>query len=129
MRALRAQILELVRRGNTRKVHLFYSGTHPCDLYDLPHLWALAERHPWLTVIPVSEDDTNPWWHTEAEPLSPIGMQKRLTGKVGKVVTSFGGWAGYDIQLVGNESVVNSTKFRLRAVGIDAATVRSDPTY
>ena len=126
---LRAQILELIRRGNTRKVHLFYSGAHPCDLYDLPHLWALAERHPWLTIVPVSEDDTNPWWHTETEPLSPIGMPKRMTGKVGKVVTSFGNWAGCDIQVVGNESVVNSTKFRLRAVGIDAATVRSDPTY
>ncbi len=126
---LRAQILELIRRGNTRKVQLFYSGQHPCDLYDLPHLWKLAEKYPWLTIIPVSEEDENPWWHTEAEPLPPIGMKRRIVGKVGKVVTSFGDWAGYDIQVVGSESMVNSTKFRLRAVGIDVDTVRNDPTY
>ncbi|OYD68506.1 globin domain-containing protein [Rhodococcus sp. OK302] len=126
---LRAQILELIRRGNTRRVHLFYSGQYPCDLYDLPFLWTLAEKHSWLTVIPVSEEGSNPWWHTEPEPLPPLGFPERITGKVGKVVTSYGTWSGHDIQLVGNESMVNSTKFRLRAAGIDVATVRSDPTY
>lgn len=124
---LRAQILELIRRGNTRRVHLFYSGRYPCDLYDLPQLWALAQAHPWLTVVPVSEESENPWWHTDPEPLPPIGMRTRVTGKVGKVVASFGNWDGYDIQLVGSESMVNSTNFRLRAVGIDVAAVRSDP--
>ncbi|GAA3170179.1 hypothetical protein GCM10020255_058450 [Rhodococcus baikonurensis] len=89
----------------------------------------MAEKHPWLTIVPVSEEDENPWWHTEAEPLPPIGMARRIVGKVGKVVTSFGDWAGYDIQVVGGESMVNSTKFRLRAVGIDVDTVRNDPTY
>ncbi|WP_424808273.1 globin domain-containing protein [Rhodococcus sp. 27YEA15] len=128
--ALRAQILQLVDQGNTtRKVDVFYSGEYPCDLYDLPLLWKLADKNSWLTVVPVSEEAENPWWHTDEEPLPPIGMKKRITGKVGKIVTASGDWSGRDIQLVGSESMVNSTNFRLRAVGIDVSTVRSDPAH
>lgn len=126
---LRAQVLEMAGRGQDRQVHLFFAGTYPCDLYDLGTLWALSEQNPWLTVVPVVEEVEDPWWHSGPDSSSLPGMHRRLVGKVGQVVADFGNWADRDIQLVGSEAMVNTTKFRLHAAGTPRENIRHDPTY
>ncbi len=56
-------------------------------------------------------------------------MHRRLTGKVGQVVADFGTWAERDIQLVGSEAMINTTKFRLHAAGTPPENIRHDPSY
>ncbi|GAA4485481.1 FAD-binding oxidoreductase [Rhodococcus olei] len=124
---LRAQVMEMAMRGNNPRVHLFVGGVYPCDLYDLETLWQLARTNPWLTVIPVSEEDTNPWWHLDPTPVAPPGMHERLTGKLGAVVAAFGAWEDRDIQIVGSPSMVQATKYRLQAKGTPVENIRHDP--
>ena len=126
---LRAQILQMSQRGQDRRVHVFFAGRYPCDLYDLGTLWALAEQNPWLTVVPVTEEDEDPWWYTGPSSAALPGMHRRLTGKVGQVVADFGTWAERDIQLVGSEAMINTTKFRLHAAGTPPENIRHDPSY
>jgi NAD(P)H-flavin reductase len=56
---IKSIIEDLIVRGNTRSVRLYWSGRRRGDLYlaNLPDKW--AARAPWLTFIPVlSEPDT-----------------------------------------------------------------------
>ncbi|AOW94245.1 flavoprotein [Rhodococcus sp. WMMA185] len=126
---LRAQILQMSQRGQSRRVHVFFAGRYPCDLYDLGTLWALAEQNPWLTVVPVTEQDEDPWWYRGPSSSSVPGMHRRLTGRVGEVVADFGTWAERDIQLIGSESMVKTTKFRLHAAGTPPENIKHDPSY
>jgi NAD(P)H-flavin reductase/hemoglobin-like flavoprotein len=126
---LRAQILDMARRPQNLRVHLFFAGRYPCDLYDLGTLWALAEQNPWLTVVPVTEEDEDPWWYTGPSSATLPGMHRRLTGKVGQVVADFGTWSERDIQLVGSEAMINTTRFRLQAAGTPPENIRHDPSY
>ena len=59
---LRTLIMDLTRFGDNPRVHLFFGGRYPCDLYDLRTLWQIASTNPWLSVTPVSEYSTNPPW-------------------------------------------------------------------
>ena len=43
---LRTLIMDLTRWGVNPRVHLFFGGRYPCDLYDLPTLWQLAAIQP-----------------------------------------------------------------------------------
>ncbi|MGW0045492.1 FAD-binding oxidoreductase [Rhodococcus sp. NPDC003348] len=126
---LRAQVMEMAMRGSNPRVHLFVGGTYPCDLYDLETLWQLARTNPWLTVIPVSEQDTDPWWHFDPVPTPPPGMHQRLTGKLGEVVAEFGAWEDRDIQIVGSPSMVKTVKYRLQAKGTPMENIRHDPLF
>jgi NAD(P)H-flavin reductase len=51
---LRTLIMNLTRFGDNPRVHLFFGGRYPCDLYDLRTLWQIASTNPWLSVTPVS---------------------------------------------------------------------------
>ncbi len=127
---LRAQLLEMAQRRSNPKVHLFVGGHHPCDLYDLEILSALAVEHSWLTVTPVAESDEDPWWFYREpdapEPRYP-GLEPRRTGQLGKIVTECGAWDDCDIQIAGSPSMVQTTRFRLMSVGVPAKNIRHDP--
>ncbi|AQA23874.1 globin family protein [Rhodococcus sp. MTM3W5.2] len=126
---LRAQLMEMAMRANNPNVHVFVGGNYPCDLYDIETLWQLSLTNPWLTVIPVSEEDTNPWFHLDPIPTPPAGMYKRITGKVSAVAADFGDWSNHDIQIVGSASTIQTAKFRLQAKGVPVENMRHDPLY
>lgn len=124
---LRAQLMEMAMRGANPRVHLFVGGVYPCDLYDIETLWQLSQTNPWLTVVPVSEEVANPWWHLDPIPEPPSGMHQRLIGKLGEIVAEFGTWADRDVQIVGSNAMIQTTKFRLLAGGTPAENIRHDP--
>ncbi|MEU7630329.1 FAD-binding oxidoreductase [Nocardia sp. NPDC049220] len=128
---LRAQLMAMALRRINPKVHLFVGGHHPCDLYDLETLSNLAVANRWLTVTPVTELDENPWWHGEHDETARLwpGLEPRVIGQIGKIVSSFGAWADRDVQIVGAPSMVQTTKFRLMAAGTLAKNIRHDPLY
>jgi len=129
---LRAQLLEMAQRRSNPKVHLFVGGHHPCDLYDLEILGALAREHAWLTVTPVAENEEEPWWFYRApgelEPHIP-GLQPRVVGQLGKIVAESGPWTDHDIQIAGSPSMVQTTRFRLMSTGVPAKDIRHDPLF
>ncbi|MGC0365698.1 NAD(P)H-flavin reductase/hemoglobin-like flavoprotein [Rhodococcus sp. 27YEA15] len=124
---LRAQVMEMSQRSDNPRVHLFVSGRYPCDLYDLETLWHVSLSNPWLTVVPVSEESENPWWHTGPPLEAPFGMHSRLTGPIGKVVAQFGSWADRQVQISGSPSMVKTTVYALRAGGTPLDQIQHDP--
>ena len=125
---LRAQIMEMSSRGINPRVHLFVGGHHPCDIYDLYTMWELAMVNPWLTVVPVSEVDEDPWWHVDPPLEHPHGMHHRLVGPIGEVVASFGAWSDRQIQIAGSPRMVHDTKQALLAAGTPWERITHDPT-
>ncbi|MGW4243746.1 FAD-binding oxidoreductase [Nocardia sp. NPDC004722] len=124
---LRAQLIEMGRRGINPRVHLFMGGRYPCDLYDVENMWQLSQSNPWLTVIPVCENETNPWWHPYPPAETPFGMHRRLIGNLGAVVASFGTWADRQIQIAGSARMIADTRRALYAVGTPDEVISSDP--
>ncbi|WP_338888984.1 FAD-binding oxidoreductase [Rhodococcus sovatensis] len=124
---VRAQLMEMASRTDNPRVHVFYGGRYPCDLYDLPILQQIAATNPWLSVIGIVEEETDPWWYDGPQYRPTPGGSSPIVGQIGKVVAEFGRWTDRDIQIVGSPSMINTTKFRLQGAGVDLSTVRHDP--
>jgi NAD(P)H-flavin reductase/hemoglobin-like flavoprotein len=125
---LRALIMDLTRFDENPRVHLFFGGRYPCELYDLPALWELASCNPWLSVSPVSEFYNNPpWAHDYPDPEPPRGLHVRQTGRLPEVVTGYGGWGERQILICGRPDMVLATRSALIAHGSDPARIQHDP--
>lgn len=124
---LRAQVMEMAQRGTNPRVHLFVGGRHPCDLYDMYTMWQLAMTNPWLTIVPVTELDANPWWHNDPPQEIPDGLHRPLRGPIGEIVASFGSWADRQVQIAGSPSMIRTTTQALLAGGTPSSRIQHDP--
>jgi NAD(P)H-flavin reductase/hemoglobin-like flavoprotein len=125
---LRALIMDLTRFGVNPRVHLFFGGRFPCDLYDLSTLWQLTSTNPWLSVTPVSEYSTNPPWAADyPDPEPPRGLHVRQTGTLPDVVTSYGSWGDRQILVCGGPRMVEATRAALIAKGAQPHRIQHDP--
>lgn len=125
---LRTLIMDLTRFGVNPRVHLFFGGRYPCDLYDLRTLWQIASQNPWLSVTPVSEFSLDPPWATDYPDVQPPrGLHVRQTGTLADVVTRYGNWGDRQILICGGPSMVTATKDTLIAKGAPAERIQHDP--
>lgn len=125
---LRALISDLSRYAENPRVHLFFGGRYPCDLYDLRTLWEIASTNPWLSVTPVSEFSTNPPWAAEyPDHQPPRGLHVRQTGRLPEVVTGYGSWGDRQILICGGPDMVTATKAALIAKGAPPERIQHDP--
>ncbi len=124
---LRAQLIEMSQRGINPRVHFFTGGRYPGDLYDVDNMWQLSQSNPWLTVVPVCEEHTNPWWYPQDSGEAPMGMPRRLVGNLGAVVTSFGAWSDRQIQIAGSPSMIANTRYALLRAGAPSEIIAADP--
>ncbi|WP_421958314.1 FAD-binding oxidoreductase [Prescottella subtropica] len=124
---LRAQVMDMAHRGINPRVHLFVGGAYPCDLYDIETLWHLSLSNPWLTIVPVTEEDENPWWHPYPVLEPPHGLHQRLRGPIGSVVSSFGTWSDRQIQICGSPAMVKTTAYALQRAGTPVEAIAYDP--
>lgn len=127
---LRTLIMDLTRWGVNPRVHLFFGGRFPCDLYDLRTLWQIASQNPWLSVTPVSEFNVDPPWardYPDVQP--PRGLHVRQIGTLADVVTRYGNWGDRQILICGGPEMVTTTKAALIAKGAPAERIRHDPLY
>jgi len=124
---LRAQLIEMSQRGVNPRVHFFIGGRYPCDLYDVENMWQLSQSNPWLTIVPVCEQKSNPWWYPHPPTDAPYGMHRTLIGNLGAVVASFGAWEDRQIQIAGSAPMIADTKRALIAVGTPEHIISSDP--
>ncbi len=125
---LRALLMDLMRFGENPRVHLFFGGRYPCELYDLPTLWEIAGCSPWLSVTPVAERSTNPAWAAEyPDPEPPRGLHVRQIGRLPEVVADYGGWGDRQILICGRPDMVVATRSALIANGSPAERIQHDP--
>jgi NAD(P)H-flavin reductase len=125
---LRAIIMDLTRWGVNPRVHLFFGGRYPCELYDLPTLWEIASQNPWLSVTPVSEYTRDPLWASDYPDVTPPrGLHVRQTGRVADVVSRYGGWGDRQILICGSPDMVRTTKSVLIAKGTPPQRIQHDP--
>ncbi|MCV7252755.1 2-polyprenylphenol hydroxylase [Mycobacterium hackensackense] len=127
---LRTLIMDLCRYGVNPRVHLFFGGRFPCDLYDLRTLWEIASTNPWLSVTPVSEFATDPPWAADYPDVQPPrGLHVRQNGLLPAVVTRYGGWGDRQILLCGGPGMVTATKAALIAKGAPPERIQHDPLH
>ncbi|OMC37946.1 2-polyprenylphenol hydroxylase [Mycobacterium sp. GA-1841] len=125
---LRNIIMDMTLHGENPRVHLFFGGRYPCDLYDLKTLWHIASTNPWLSVTPVSEYSTDPPWagqYPDVQP--PRGLHVRQTGTLAEVVTRYGNWGDRQILVCGGPEMVTATKSALIERGAPADRIQHDP--
>lgn len=110
---MRAMLEELCRWGGNPRVHVFYGGRTPADLYDLPVLHGMAASNPWLTVTPVVQS-----WP------EPPGTQH---GTLAEAVTRHGSWSGRDVLVSGSPAMIRATVARMLEAGTPLEHIRYDP--
>lgn len=104
---------ELVGTHSDRKVGLFYGGRDFADLYAIDRLRALAHQHSWLTVIPVVENETDPY-----------GAE---IGTVAEVVARYGDWADRETMISGSPDMVRATVSAMLEAGTPLRQIHYDP--
>lgn len=125
---LRALILDLMRLEEKPRVHLFFGARHPCELYDLPTLWEIANCSPWLSVTPVTELPVDPWWADDyPDPTPPRGLHVQQIGRLPEVVGGYGGWSDRQILVCGRPDMVRATRAALVAHGTPVERIQHDP--
>jgi NAD(P)H-flavin reductase/hemoglobin-like flavoprotein len=125
---LRSIVMDLARWGVNPRVHMFFGGRYPCELYDLPTLWQIAAHNPWLSVSPVSEFARDPGWAADYPDVTPPrGLHLRQTGRLPDVVTKYGGWGDRQILISGGPEMVRATKAALIAKGAQPERIQHDP--
>lgn len=122
---LRCLLTDMMRFGDNPRVHLFYGARHPGDLHDLPTLVDLASTSPWLTIQPVSEEDSDPWWAGPRQEL-PRTLHRRQTGTLVDVVTGWGSWADRQVLISGSPDMLRATVRGMVAAGTPRENVSFD---
>ncbi|MBO0863933.1 MAG: 2-polyprenylphenol hydroxylase [Mycobacterium sp.] len=125
---LRSIVMDLTRWAENPRVHVFFGGRYPCELYDLPTLWQIAVHNPWLSVSPVSEYTADPAWAADYPDVTPPrGLHVRQTGRLPDVVAKYGGWGDRQILICGGPAMVRATKAALIAKGAPPEHIQHDP--
>ncbi|HEY3751512.1 MAG TPA: globin domain-containing protein [Pseudonocardiaceae bacterium] len=104
---------DLAQWGENPRVHLFYGGRVEDDLYALDDLHQMASTNPWLTVVPVLEQ--NP------------GTRNAEHGTLADIVTKYGAWADRDVLVAGSPAMIRSTVSRMLVAGTPLDRITYDP--
>ncbi|MGU3291684.1 FAD-binding oxidoreductase [Williamsia sp. M5A3_1d] len=130
---IRALLLQMARRADTRPARLYYGARYPGELYEAPVLARLAGSNPWLSVTVVSEEDTNPWWLTRTVDAEALHIRHRI-GRLDEIVGSEVGAAldagtAPDAQVViaGSAPMIDNTRRTLIIAGVPGRMIDHDP--
>ncbi|WP_424183496.1 FAD-binding oxidoreductase [Actinokineospora sp. G85] len=110
---MRSIIEELAQWGLNPRVHLFTGGRVREDLYDLAHLQNIAASNPWLSILPVLENEPD--------------VREAEHGTLAQVVTKYGSWSDCDILVSGSPQMIRSTVSALLLEGAPIDHITYDP--
>jgi len=96
-----------------RRVEVFYGARQSAELYELPALRALAERHDWLTVRPVVSEQQ-------------VAPGEALAGELPEVVARYAPWHGYRAYLSGPAAMVRRGSAALLRSGLPSSSIHHD---
>ncbi|MFC4083306.1 globin domain-containing protein [Amycolatopsis samaneae] len=103
---------DLSRWTHNPRVHLFFGGRRPEDLYVLDDLRKLAATAKWLTITPVTEEG------------AVAGGDR---GSLATAVTQRGAWNTHDVLVSGSPPMIRATIARLLATGTELERISYDP--
>lgn len=107
---MRSLILDLSRRAEPPRTHLFVSARSPRDLYASDMLYLLAGERPWLTVIPVVQSEYDPDWVDEWYEASHVNIgfrpKEMIHGTLADAVSDIGPLDHHRILVCGNAAPV-----------------------
>lgn len=108
---LRAMMFELMNQTHPPRLHFFIGAEYPGELYELMGLWNFAAACPWLSVVPVTTNETDAWWvqGTEAS-RPPRGLHLTQVGRMADILTSVGAWADRDVLIAGPEQMAKEIR-------------------
>lgn len=125
---LRALLLDHSRRENPQRVTLFVGARYPRDLYASDMLYLLANELPWLTVVPVVQDEYDPPrmdnWYEQCRVDIGFSPEEMLPGSLADVIGRFGPLDQHGVLVCGSSAVVHSTVERLIATGTAPEAIR-----
>jgi NAD(P)H-flavin reductase/hemoglobin-like flavoprotein len=110
---IKAIVEELATVDRPRQVWLVFGARRRKDLYDLPALHQLAERWPWLTVVPALSGKEPPEGGAEA-------------GTAAEVMRRHGPWDNHDFYVSGSPGMVTATLRAIAAMRVPSTRVRYD---
>ena len=110
---LRAIVDDLVQFGENPRVYLFYGGRTRDDLHELENLQRVAASNPWLTVVPVLENDPE-----------IVGAEQ---GTLAEAVTRYGAWADWDVLISGSPGMIRATISSMLVAGTPLDQIKYDP--
>ncbi|ATL71118.1 oxidoreductase [Nocardia terpenica] len=123
-----ALLHDLSRRPVPPRTHLFIGGRSPRDLYASDMLYLLAEKFPWLTVIPVVESPEDPNWVDEWYERSRVDIgfdvNEMLEGTLADVVGDMGPLLNHQVLVCGSPGMTRATVDRLIQTGTPAEAIR-----
>ncbi|GAA0535455.1 hypothetical protein GCM10010172_15860 [Paractinoplanes ferrugineus] len=105
----KALIDELTRVNRTRWIHLFRGARRRSDFYDLKSIDALADRHPWLSVIRATSDEPD---------------ENGDQATVDDLLARHGPWPDHDFYIFGSNPMIAATLRRLDELGVAAERIR-----
>ncbi|WP_213451175.1 globin domain-containing protein [Rhizomonospora bruguierae] len=108
---VKAIVDELSRYNRTRWVHVFFGARDRDDLYDLADLNAMANKYPWLTVVPACSDD--PGFDGEQ-------------GNISEVIARYGPWNDHDFFVSGSPAMVKATMRTLAGLQVPSIRIKYD---
>ena len=108
---LKALVEQVIQDEVPRRVQLYVGARTPEGLYDLESLHALAQAHPWVTVVPVVSGDDG----YEGE-----------KGLVSDVVVRDGPWGSRDVYVCGSPVMVDETVKELVKAGVPEHRIRAE---
>ncbi|BCK59046.1 FAD-binding oxidoreductase [Nocardia wallacei] len=125
---LRSLLLELARRPEPPRTHLFVGGRFPRDLYASDMLFLLTRETPWLTVVPVVESAYDPdWpdqWYEDCRVDAGFDVDEMLEGTLAEVVGDMGPLLNHQVLVCGSPGMVRATVDRLIQTGTPAEAIR-----
>lgn len=125
---LRSLLLDISRRPEPPRTHLFIGGRYPRDLYASDMLYLLTGELPWLTVIPVVENPNDPdWadpWYESCRVDVGFDVDEMLEGTLADVVGEMGPLPNHQVLVCGSPGMTRATVDRLIRTGTPAESIR-----
>ncbi|QLY30799.1 FAD-binding oxidoreductase [Nocardia huaxiensis] len=125
---MRSLLLDLARRPEPPATHLFVGARYPRDLYASDMLYLLTGELPWLTVIPVVEDEEDPdrtdMWYESCRVDIGFHPEEMLHGSIADIPHRFGPLDHHQILVCGASAPVQRTVENLVATGTPPESIR-----
>jgi NAD(P)H-flavin reductase/hemoglobin-like flavoprotein len=113
MAPIKAILDEMSQQPDNPRTEVFVGGKNWDELYDFGSLRQLSYTNPWLSVVPVVEQDDD-----------GAGAE---CGTLADVVTRYGAWKDHDVLVCGSPSMVRATVSRMLVAGTPLDQIRYDP--
>ncbi|MGW4530647.1 FAD-binding oxidoreductase [Nocardia sp. NPDC004340] len=125
---MRALLLDLSRREQPPRTHLFVGARYPRDLYASDMLYLLTGEMPWLTVVPVVQDEYDPdfvdTWYEQCRVDIGFRPEEMMPGTIADIPERFGPLDHHQILVCGGAAMVRNTIDQLVAIGAPAEAIR-----